>query len=186
MKSIFRFPSADPAAAAPQSQPSAGFAVPEAAPTVVLLGAPHALARSMAHGLIQARRDAGLTSTWECLAPDKEETWPTNALVYVLGQDWRDTRPENAHNPTLEQQISHWRAQLDTRSQSYVMLYGSPSAQWQQLAASLKFIAAGADWDWISSQNPWNFSQKIRRKACEQCGDPECELALFEMLKGSS
>jgi hypothetical protein len=28
-------------------------------------------------------------------------------------------------------------------------------------------------------KNPWSSSQKIRRKACEQCGDPECELALF-------
>ncbi|BDR07804.1 hypothetical protein CTR2_R11420 [Comamonas thiooxydans] len=179
MKSIFRFPSADPAPALQQSQPRAGFAAP--APAVVLLGAPHALARGMAHGLLQARLDAGLTSAWQCMAPAAGDEWPADALVYVLGQDWRDADPE----PAIAQQISRWRALLHARAQSYVMLYGKPSAQWQQLAASLKFTAPTADWDWISSQNPWNSSQKIRRKACEQCGDPECELALFEALKSA-
>lgn len=180
MKSIFRFPGADPAPAPSRSQPRAGFAVP--APTVVLLGAPHALARSMAHGLLQARLDAGLVGPWQCTAPAAGDEWPADALVYVLGQDWRDTDPE----PAIAQQISRWRELLHARAQSYVMLYGRPSAQWQQLAASLKFTAPTADWDWISSQNPWNSSQKIRRKACEQCGDPECELALFETLKNAS
>ncbi|WP_230630203.1 hypothetical protein [Comamonas testosteroni] len=163
-----------------RSQPRAGFAVP--APTVVLLGAPHALARSMAHGLLQARLDADLDGSWQCMAPAAGDEWPADALVYVLGQDWRDADPE----PAIAQQISRWRELLHARAQSYVMLYGRPSAQWQQLAASLKFTAPTADWDWISSQNPWNFSQKIRRKACEQCGDPECELALFEALKNAS
>ncbi|MDR3066415.1 MULTISPECIES: hypothetical protein [Comamonas] len=177
MKSIFRFPGADPAPAPSRSQPRAGFAVP--APTVLLLGAPHALARSMAHGLLQARLDAGMTSPWQCMAPVPGDEWPADALVYVLGQDWRDADPE----PAIAQQISRWRELLHARAQSYVMLYGRPSAQWQQLAASLKFTAPTADWDWISRQNPWSSSQRIRRKACEQCGDPECELALFESLK---
>ena len=138
----------------------------------------------MAHGLLQARQDAGMTDAampWQCLAPAAGEDWPANALVYVLGQDWRDTDPD----PAIARQIQLWRAHLDALSQSYVMLYGRPSAQWQQLAASLQFIAPDAGWQWISSQNPWNSSQKIRRKACEQCGDPECELALFERLRGA-
>lgn len=179
MKSIFRFPSADPAPALHQSQPRAGFAVP--APTLVLLGAPHALARGMAHGLLRARLDAGHATPWQCLAPASGDEWPADALVYVLGQDWRDADPD----PAIAQQIGQWRALLEARSQSYVMLYGRPSAQWQQLAASLKFMEPAADWDWISSKNPWSSSQKIRRKACEQCGDPECELALFEALKSA-
>ena len=151
-------------------------------PTVVLLGMPHALSRSMARALLQAWEQGaskGSQSAWQCLAPQASEAWPQQALVYVLGQDWRDTDPD----PAIARQIQLWRAHLDALSQSYVMLYGRPSAQWQQLAASLQFIAPDSDWQWISSQNPWNSSQKIRRKACEQCGDPECELALFERLK---
>ena len=135
----------------------------------------------MAHGLLQARLDAGHATPWQCSAPAAGDEWPADALVYVLGQDWRDADPD----PAIAEQISRWRALLQARSQSYVMLYGRPSAQWQQLAASLKFIEPAADWDWISSKNPWNSSQKIRRKACEQCGDPECELALFEALKSA-
>lgn len=135
----------------------------------------------MAHGLLQARLDAGHATPWQCLAPASGDEWPADALVYVLGQDWRDADPD----PAIAQQIGQWRALLEARLQSYVMLYGRPSAQWQQLAASLKFMEPAADWDWISSKNPWSSSQKIRRKACEQCGDPECELALFEALKSA-
>ncbi len=135
----------------------------------------------MAHGLLQARLDAGHATPWQCLAPASGDEWPADALVYVLGQDWRDADPD----PAIAQQIGQWRALLEARSQNYVMLYGRPSAQWQQLAASLKFMEPAADWDWISSKNPWSSSQKIRRKACEQCGDPECELALFEALKSA-
>ncbi len=135
----------------------------------------------MAHGLLRARLDAGHATPWQCLAPASGDEWPADALVYVLGQDWRDADPD----PAIAQQIGQWRALLEARSQNYVMLYGRPSAQWQQLAASLKFMEPAADWDWISSKNPWSSSQKIRRKACEQCGDPECELALFEALKSA-
>ena len=177
MKSTFRFPSADTVSEPRQSQPRAGFSVP--APTVVLLGAPHALPRGMAHALLQARKDAGLSSPWQCMAPAAGESWPAPALVYVLGQDWRDADA----NPAIAQQISAWRQQLGALSQPYVMLYGGPAAQWQQLADSLKSIAASADWSWISAQNPWKPSARMRRKACEQCGDPECEQILFEALK---
>jgi hypothetical protein len=113
-------------------------------------------------------------------APASGDEWPADALVYVLGQDWRDADPD----PAIAQQISQWRALLQARSQSYVMLYGRPSAQWQQLAASLKFMEPAADWDGFQAKS-WSSSQKIRRKACEQCGDPECELALFEALKSA-
>lgn len=151
-------------------------------PTVVLLGAPHALARGMAHALRQARQDASLPGDWQCLAPQAGERWPADALIYILGQDWRDADPD----PGIAQQISIWREQLAATAQPYVMLYGRPPAQWLQLAESLKSIAPDADWHWVSSQNPWKPSQKMRRKACEQCGDPECEKQLFEALPGRS
>ena len=148
-------------------------------PTVALLGAPHALSRGMAHALLQAQKDANPQAQWQCLAPSAGEPWPADALVYVLGQDWRDTDPD----PAIALQINAWREQLAGAGQPYVMLYGKPSAQWLQLADSLKSIAPSLDWTWISSQNPWKPGKKMRRKACEQCGDPECEQALFEALK---
>ena len=155
-------------------------------PTVVLLGMPHALSRSMAHALLQAWEQGaskGSQSAWQCLAPQANETWPQQALVYVLGQDWRDSDPAD---PAIAQQISAWRGQLGTQQQPYVMLYGKPSAQWLQLAESLKSIAPDADWNWISAQNPWKPSARMRLKGCEQCDDPECEQALFAQLKKAS
>lgn len=154
-------------------------------PTVVLLGMPHALPRSMAHALLQAW-EQGTTkdrqTPWQCLAPEAGESWPEKALVYVMGQDWRDTDPD----PGIGLQISVWREQLDRLLQPYVMLYGKPSAQWLQLAESLKSIAPDVDWNWVSTQNPWKPSARMRRKACEQCDDPECEQALFAQLKKAS
>ncbi|RGE45177.1 hypothetical protein DZC30_10655 [Comamonas testosteroni] len=149
---------------------------------MVLLGAPHALSRGMAHALLQAQQEAGLQGSWQCLAPQADEPWPADALVYVLGQDWRDADPD----PAIAQQISRWREQLARAGQSYVMLYGKPSTQWLQLAESLKSIAPSLNWTWISSQNPWKPGKKMRRKACEQCGDPECEKQLFEALRKHS
>ena len=148
---------------------------------------PSALSRSMAHALLQAweqqkqQRLSPATefASWRCLAPQPAEPWPSDSLVFILGQDWRDTDPD----PAIAQQITHWRGQLDALSQPYVMLYGKPSAQWLQLAESLKSIAPYACWNWISDQSPWKPSKKMRRKACEQCGDPECEKALFEKLR---
>jgi hypothetical protein len=158
----------------------------EQLPCLVLLGAPHALARSMAHALLQARQqalDPALpTAGWQCLAPQAGEAWPANALVYVLGQDWRDADPD----PATVRQIDAWRRQLSESGQAYAMLYGKPSAQWLQLAQSLKSMAPDADWNWISTQSPWKPSARMRRPACEQCGDPECEKALFEALQRSA
>lgn len=154
-------------------------------PTVALLGMPHALSRSMAHALLQARKQGtgkDRQMSWQCLAPKADEPWPEQALVYVLGQDWRDTDPD----PAIALQISAWREQLERLQLPYVMLYGKPSAQWLQLAESLKSIAPDADWNWVSAQNPWKPSARMRRKACEQCDDPECEQALFEQLKKAS
>jgi hypothetical protein len=146
---------------------------------VVLLGAPQALSRSMAHALLQAHHQARPDTSWQCLAPPPGDSWPSGCLVYVLGQDWRDADAD----PAIAAQISTWRLQLAASLQPYVMLYGKPAAQWQQLADSLKSIAPSADWSWISGQNPWKPSSRMRRKACEQCGDPECEQILFEALK---
>ncbi|MEX8191435.1 hypothetical protein [Comamonas guangdongensis] len=154
-------------------------------PCVVLLGAPHALARGMAHALLQAQQQAAgrdRQPAWQCLAPQPAESWPCDALVYVLGQDWREADPD----PGVARQIGLWRAQLGAAGQAYVMLYGKPAAQWQQLAESLKSIAPSADWDWISAQNPWKPSARMRRQSCEQCGDPACEQALFEALRRSA
>ena len=133
----------------------------------------------MAHGLLQARLDAGHATPWQCSAPAAGDEWPADALVYVLGLDWRDADAD----PAIAAQINTWRLQLAASMQPYVMLYGKPAAQWQQLAESLKSIAPSADWSWISAQNPWKPSARMRRKACEQCGDPECEQILFEALK---
>ena len=158
-------------------------------PAITLLGMPSAMARSMAHALLQAWEQDQLQrpispelASWQCLAPLPTEPWPRDSIVFVLGQDWRDTSPD----PAIAQQITLWREQLSALAQPYVMLYGKPSAQWLQLAQALKFIAPDDYWDWISDQNPWKSSKKMRRKACEQCGDPECEKALFEALKNAS
>ena len=158
-------------------------------PAVTLLGMPSALSRSMAHALLQAWEQEQLQrptspelASWQCLAPLPAEPWPRDSIVFILGQDWRDTNPD----PAIAQQITLWREQLGALAQPYVMLYGKPSAQWLQLAQSLKSIAPDGYWDWISDQNPWKPSKKMRRKACEQCGDPECEKALFEALKNAS
>ena len=156
-------------------------------PAVTLLAQPAALSRSMAHALLQAWEQekqqrlslAPELASWQCLAPLPGDTWPSDSIVFILGQDWRDADPD----PAIARQITHWRGQLDALNQPYVMLYGKPSAQWLQLAESLKSIAPRACWDWISDQNPWKPSKKMRRKACEQCGDPECEKALFEKLR---
>lgn len=147
-------------------------------PPVVLLGAPHALARAMAHALQQAWRLYAPQQTWSCLAPQQGDAWPPEAKVYVLGQDWRDTTAGDA----MAEQIGVWRTQLAAQGLPYVMLYGKPAAQWLQLSESLKSIAPHAYWDWISEQNPWKPSARIRRKDCEQCGDAECERLLFEAL----
>ena len=156
-------------------------------PAVTLLGMPSALSRSMAHALLQAWEQqkqqrlspAPELASWQCTAPLPAEPWPSDSIVFILGQDWRDTDPD----PVIAQQITHWRGQLNALNQPYVMLYGKPSAQWLQLAESLKSIAPHACWNWISDQNPWKPSKKMRRKACERCGDPECEKALFEKLR---
>lgn len=159
-------------------------------PTVVLLGMPHALSRGMAHSLLQAWEQGtskGRQSAWQCLAPKADEAWPPEALIYVLGQDWRESRSHSDPvDPAIAQQISAWREQLGAQQQPYVMLYGKPSAQWLQLAESLKSIAPGADWSWVSAQNPWKPSARMRIKGCEQCDDPECEQALFAQLKKAS
>ena len=156
-------------------------------PAVTLLAQPAALSRSMAHALLQAYEMSNAQNNeptlgqapWQCLAPQPAEPWPSDSIVFILGQDWRDADPD----PAIARQITHWRGQLDALNQPYVMLYGKPSAQWLQLAESLKSIAPHACWNWISDQNPWKPSKKMRRKACEQCGDPECEKALFEKLR---
>ncbi|GGH64608.1 hypothetical protein GCM10010975_31600 [Comamonas phosphati] len=152
-------------------------------PAVVLLAAPHALARSMAHALLQARQAHGAQARdWQCLAPQPGDAWPAGALVYLLGQDWRESSENPAAGEALARQLSDWRRQLHAQGQAYVVLYGTPAAQWQQLADSLKSMAPDADWAWISAQNPWKPSTRMRRPGCEQCSDPDCERRLFESL----
>ncbi|WP_417284241.1 hypothetical protein [Comamonas sp.] len=149
-----------------------------AQPPIVLLGAPHALARAMAHALLQAWETHAPASRWSCLAPQPGEVWPPEAKIYVLGQDWRDS----AASDPAARQIGAWRVQLAEQGLPYVMLYGKPAVQWLQLAESLKSIAPSADWNWISEQNPWKPSARMRSKMCEQCGDGDCERQLFEAL----
>ena len=162
-------------------------------PPVVLLAAPHALARSMAHALLQARQAHGMQAgDWQCLAPQPGDArpgqaqpgqaWPDGALVYLLGRDWRERSGSPAADDALARQLSDWRQRLHAQGQAYVVLYGTPAAQWQQLADSLKSIAADADWSWISAQNPWRPSARMQRPGCEQCSDPDCERRLFESL----
>jgi len=159
-------------------------------PPVVLLSAPPALARSMAHALMRARQAHGeqengspsALQDWQCLAPQPGQAWPAGALLYLLGRDWREQGKDPAADEALARQLSDWRQQLHAQNQPYVVLYGSPAAQWQQLADSLKTLAADADWSWISAQNPWKPSARMRRPGCEQCSDPDCERRLFEGL----
>lgn len=152
--------------------------MPSSQPSVVLLSAPHALASAMAHALQQAWEAYAPKKSWSCLARQPGEAWPTEAKIYLLGQDWRDSTAGDA----MACQISDWRVQLAEQGLPYVTLYGKPAAQWLQLAESLKSIAADADWNWISEQNPWKPSARMRSKICEQCGDAECERLLFEAL----
>lgn len=137
----------------------------------------------MAHALQQAWREqapAGATP-WRCLAPSWGEAWPqqtAQAAVFVLGLDWRASRPDDP----LQRQIALWRAWLQRHATPYVVLYGSPAAQWRQLALSLQSMAPGADWDWIATSLPGQSSARLRPRGCEQCADPECERRLFEAL----
>ena len=148
-------------------------------PTVVILGAPVALARSLAHGLHAAwsrRTDRREDESWPCLAPEPGQAWPADALVYLLGLDWRDTASAGGA-AVLHQQ---WRTELQARAQPFVVLYGRPANQWAQLAESLKTIAGAAQWDWLGTEIPLQSGR--RGRGCDECGDPACEQRLFSAL----
>lgn len=165
-------------------------------PSLVLLASPPALARSMAHALLQAwaERDQPTDSCeqspqpWHCLAPELEQDWaaqsPSDCTVYLLGLDWRDLaemEPETASR--LMAQHAQWREQLHRLKRPFVVLYGSPARQWSQLVESLKMVAATTDLEWLKSAEPLTSHTRLRSHHCEQCGDPECERRLFEALQ---
>ncbi len=150
-------------------------------PTVVILGAPVALARSLAHGLHAAwsrRTDRREDESWPCLAPEPGQAWPADALVYLLGLDWRDTANAGAGGAAVLHQ--QWRTELQARAQPFVVLYGRPANQWAQLAESLKTIAGAAQWDWLGTEIPLQSGR--RGRGCDECGDPACEQRLFSAL----
>lgn len=150
-------------------------------PTVVILGAPVELARSLALGLHAAwsqRSDRRDHESWPCLAPEPGQTWPADALVYLLGLDWRDTVNDGAGSVAVLHQ--QWRTELQLRGQPFVVLYGRPASQRAQLAASLKAIAGSAQWNWLGAEIPLQSSR--RGRSCDECGDPACEQRLFSSL----
>lgn len=150
-------------------------------PTVVILGAPVALARSLVHGLHAAwsrRTDRREDESWPCLAPEPGQAWPADALVYLLGLDWRDTANASAGGAAVLHQ--QWRTELQARAQPFVVLYGRPANQWAQLAESLKTIAGAARWDWLGTEIPLQSGRHGR--GCDECGDPACEQRLFSAL----
>lgn len=152
-------------------------------PPIALLGAPTALARSMAHALRQAwLQHHGTGSDWPCLAPEPDEPLPRELAIYLLGLDWQthqdaDTGPAAQHR--------RWRGRLQAGAHDYVVLYGSPARQWQQLADSLRARAPGTDWSWLPA-SPAQRSARLRPMGCEQCSDPDCERRLFDALKSSA
>lgn len=161
---------------------------PTPPPTIALLGAPCALARSMAHALQQAWRRHQPDTDWPCLAPGPGEPLPQAMAIYLLGLDWqtRQAHPGSANAPADAQaqtaaQHAHWRARLQAEKRDYVVLYGSPARQWQQLAESLRACAPDTDWSWLPA-SPARSGGRLRPMGCEQCSDPDCERRLFDAL----
>lgn len=154
-------------------------------PAIALLSAPAALARSMAHALRQAWLQHRPDADWQCLAPAPGEPLPQATAIYLLGLDWQ-TRPAHPH-PADEPaggpaaQHARWRERLQAGQRDYVVLYGSPARQWQQLAESLRALAPDTDWTWLPA-SPQRRSGRLRPMGCEQCSDPDCERRLFDAL----
>lgn len=155
--------------------------------SIALLGAPCALARSMAHALQQAWRRHQPDTGWQCLAPEPGEPLPQNMAIYLLGLDWqtRQTPPGPADAGAADAQAAaqhaHWRERLQAERRDYVVLYGSPARQWQQLAESLRACAPDTDWSWLPA-SPSQPAGRLRPLGCEQCSDPDCERRLFDAL----
>ncbi len=148
-------------------------------PPIALLGAPNALARSMAHALEQAWRRHAPDSPWQCLAPQPDDRLDKALALYLLGIEWQ-AQPALTDGAAAAHQ--RWRERLHAESLDYVVLYGSPARQWQQLAQSLRTRAPGADWSWLPA-GPAQASGRLRPWGCEQCSDPDCERRLFDALR---
>ena len=64
-------------------------------PTVVILGAPVALARSLVHGLHAAwsrRTDRREDESWPCLAPEPGQAWPAELTLNDIARITLRTR----------------------------------------------------------------------------------------------
>lgn len=156
--------------------------------TIALLGTPCALSRSMAHALQQAWRRHQPDTDWTCLAPGPGEPLPQAMAIYLLGRDWQTRQaqlgPADAQAETETEtaaQHAHWRERLQAEKRDYVVLYGSPARQWQQLAESLRACAPDTDWSWLPA-SPSRSGGRLRPMGCEQCSDPDCERRLFDAL----
>ena len=109
---------------------------------------------------------------------------PGQGFIYLLGLDWSASR--GAHADTASSaatQIQHWRNQLWSQSRDHVVLYGSMTRQWQQLASSLRWQAPGTDWSWLPQEPVVRQAARLRPFGCEQCSDPDCERRLFDALR---
>ncbi|WP_280189755.1 hypothetical protein [Delftia sp. PS-11] len=148
---------------------------------ITLLGAPATLARSMAHALRQAWLDQGHGAGWQCLAPEMQDPLPPAADIYLLGLDWQALQETET---AAAAQHQYWRERLHSEGRGYVVLYGSPARQWQQLAQSLMARQPQADWSWLPAGEPARQGGRLRPWGCEQCSDPDCERRLFDALRG--
>lgn len=155
-------------------------------PPIALLGSPCALARSMAHALQQAWQRHQPDTGWQCLAPGPGEPLPQAMALYLLGLDWQTWQagpgPADGSAETgAAAQHALWRERLQAERRDYVVLYGSPARQWQQLAESLRACAPETDWSWLPAGQS-RPGGRLRPMGCEQCSDPDCERRLFDAL----
>lgn len=148
-------------------------------PSILLLGTPPALARSMANALNRSWLKYQGNVDWCCEAAAPAASLPLDSTIYLLATDWRNADEES----TAQEQ--HWRSRLHAEVRDYVVLHGSPDRQWQQLADSLKAHAPIADWSWLpaSPTSSAPHTTRLRAYGCEQCSDPDCERRLFDALR---
>ena len=113
---------------------------------------------------------------WCCVVAAPAASLPSDFAIYLRATDWR-----NAHEEFSAQE-QHWRNRLRSEARDYVVLHGSTTRQWQQLAESLRLKAPQMDWSWLPA-SPAQGSARLRPYGCEQCSDPDCERRLFDALR---
>jgi len=143
---------------------------------LAILGTP-AQVSFMAYALRQVwLKNSSNSENWRCLAPEPSDHLAPEAILYLLGMDWRAADQQ----ATLRHQL--WRQRLHVEGRGYVVLHGNMQQQWQQMTQSLRSLASTVNWSWLP-QEPTRQSPRLRPYGCEQCSDPDCERRLFDALR---